>query len=390
MKLLIWLKSNFLGNVEATFYSENKELLAERNYGLIKKACVFSVFMCGFLFALTFLNGLIAELKNFYLFFTLFFVIETGIVFVYVKRHKEFSGLFFYIFAIAIFFLAADIGTFKSPDVFAVTFYVFLIIIPMLHVGRPIWAVMLSVGACAGFCLLTYVVKSSAPLIAANDILNAVCCCIVGIGLNVTILNLQLESLQSKVQLEHMSFIDELTSLPNRRSLNLYIESIFEDKKESKNEAINMVMMDIDDFKCFNDSWGHLEGDVCLRKIGALLYEIGEAHQLFVARFGGEEFVAINTTHDRNTLEKICEEIIRKVEALHIKSRANSSKNVTMSIGYSDLESSGAKNYIELIHCADAALYFSKVSGKNKATLYKSYMKNRQECDDFQNDGPGQ
>ncbi|MEG1730611.1 MAG: GGDEF domain-containing protein [Oscillospiraceae bacterium] len=326
--------------------------------------------MCCFLFALTYFNSLISDLSNFYLFYTLFFLIETFVVFFYVQKHKKLTDIFFYIFAIAILALAADVSTFRSQGVYAVTFYVFLIIIPMLHVGKPIYAIILSLCACLGFCLLTNYVKSATPQIAANDTLNAICCCIVGIGLDVTIINLQLENLQTKSHLEQLSAIDELTSLPNRRSLNLYIDEIFNNQCDN----INIAMMDIDNFKSYNDHFGHLQGDECLRQVGALLSAAAEKHKLFISRFGGEEFVAIDTNHSIAEFEALCDCLLKNVEGLNIAHKHSPFGKVTISIGYSNLHDTGAKNYMELLDFADDALYSSKTLGKNRSTRYEGIV----------------
>ncbi|MEF9921793.1 MAG: GGDEF domain-containing protein [Anaerovoracaceae bacterium] len=370
MKLIAMIKKQLFGDVDKDFYIENRDVLRDTNYQLLHKACIFSMAMCAFLFFLTFESEVISELGTFYLLFTLFFVVETLIVCTYVKKHKQFVSLFYYIFAIAILYLSADIGTLKSQNDFAVTFYVFLIIIPMLRVGKPIYSVILSVIACGCFCFLTITIKNQIPFLVANDVLNAVCCCIVGIGVSTTIINLQINNIRTKVTLETISAIDELTTLANRRSLNIFVDKLFCDGSDN----VSVIMADVDNFKGFNDVYGHLMGDQCLHTIGLALQEFGDKNSLFVARFGGEEFVAVSTIHQANELEAICEETLREIENLNIKNSASPLGKVTISIGYATQETTNAKTYMELIDHADDAMYRSKRDGKNRATRYDSEL----------------
>ncbi|MEG1528652.1 MAG: GGDEF domain-containing protein [Clostridia bacterium] len=369
MKLFTKFKDYLFGNVDSKFYIENKNLLEETNYSLLKKACIFSTGMCAFLFLLTFFNALISNLKLFYLFYALFFLVETLLVLFVVNKHKKLTKLFFYIYAIAILYLAADIGTIKSPDVYAVTFYVFLIIIPMLHICKPIYAIALSASSCAFFCILTSIVKQPYPLIYSNDILNAVCCCIVGIGLDVTIINLQLTSLQNKVQLEKLSLIDELTGLSNRRHYNTFVNDVFSQKPDN----VSIIMLDIDSFKSYNDVYGHLNGDNCLQKIGKVLREIATECSFFVSRIGGEEFVAVCVNFDNENVVKICDLIMEKVDKLNVSHKSSSFGKVTVSIGYANSKGL-AMSRGELATCADKALYFSKSRGKNCISSYEDTL----------------
>ena len=227
MKAIELLKGALFGRMGPHFFKENEAELQNTNYGLLRTACLFSSGMCLFLFCLTLMNPLIGELSRFYFFYTLFFAALTAFVLTLVNRRRKLVALFFYIFASAIFILVIDVGTRRTPALPAVTFYVFLLIIPILFVTKPINAVYLSLAACAVFCTVTALVKGADAYLVQTDILNAVCCCIVGLGFDITIVNLHLENIQGKAYFKRQSTIDELTGLPNRRSFDTYIETLY-------------------------------------------------------------------------------------------------------------------------------------------------------------------
>jgi diguanylate cyclase (GGDEF)-like protein len=158
--------------------------------------------------------------------------------------------------------------------------------------------------------------------------------------------------------------IDALTGIPNRRT---FIEKILEEFKRSKrkNEPLSVLFCDIDDFKKYNDTYGHAAGDDCLNRIAQIIKTSLERPGDFCARYGGEEFVVIlPDTHSAGALS-IAERILQNARNLQIRHRhSSSSPFVTLSIGAATLDSLCPSD-AELIKQADAALYEAKRTGKN-------------------------
>lgn len=125
-------------------------------------------------------------------------------------------------------------------------------------------------------------------------------------------------------------------------------------------------MMDIDDFKIYNDLYGHLKGDEVLAKIGQVLQSVSEKYGVFIARYGGEEFVAIITYMNLNNIDKISLAIENGIRALQIpfESKQREQKIVTISIGvaYAGYEETA----MDILNKADNALYKAKNAGKNR------------------------
>lgn len=174
----------------------------------------------------------------------------------------------------------------------------------------------------------------------------------------------QLTQLSS--DLEQLSRSDQLTGLPNRRYFDEMLEMQWQ-KALREEEDVNLMFMDIDDFKAFNDHYGHQAGDDCLLQVAQALGGQVLRSSDFVARYGGEEFVALFHRTDLEGLEKIAQRLILSVDDLkipHAKSRCNGF--VTLSIGIARLRPGHDSCPETLIKQADEALYQAKEQGRHR------------------------
>ena len=175
--------------------------------------------------------------------------------------------------------------------------------------------------------------------------------------------------------------INELQTLVNEDGLTgVYNHRYFYDKlrekmhiSEVENEKLSLIFMDIDYFKHYNDLYGHQKGDEALKKIGKLLKSIARENDL-VARYGGEEFAIIlpNTSEEEAT--KIAERIRNKVEKTYFEGQENQpNANFTVSVGIAVFPDK-AKSELDLVKCADDALYRAKFFHKNRVETYVSVL----------------
>ena len=134
------------------------------------------------------------------------------------------------------------------------------------------------------------------------------------------------------------------------------------------------MMIDVDHFKLFNDNYGHLEGDECLRTIGETLAAAASHKADFAARYGGEEFVLLlPDTHLAAALD-IAEQLRAAVAALSIEHDFAPFGHVTISIGVASLTPTGAQGRQALIEAADAGLYAAKRNGRNQVWAERQEM----------------
>lgn len=171
-----------------------------------------------------------------------------------------------------------------------------------------------------------------------------------------------------EVKAEEINY-DALTGIYNRRYFNEKFEHTIKTLSRSSG-ILSLMMIDIDFFKKYNDTYGHSEGDNCLIKIAAALSENMAREGDFVARYGGEEFVIVlpNTGESgaRFLADKLLESI-RKLDILHENSDA--ANFVTISIGVTTGRVEYTQKAVDYVNAADKALYTSKQSGRNQYTF---------------------
>jgi diguanylate cyclase (GGDEF)-like protein len=125
-----------------------------------------------------------------------------------------------------------------------------------------------------------------------------------------------------------------------------------------------LIMIDIDDFKKFNDRHGHLAGDACLRQVADIISQTVTRAGDFVARYGGEEFAVLLSNTKEDGAFFLADKIRQNIAAAFIKTPA-SPGSITASFGVAALVSSQKISPADLISAADRALYQAKASGKN-------------------------
>ncbi|MDI7741925.1 GGDEF domain-containing protein [Lysinibacillus fusiformis] len=174
-------------------------------------------------------------------------------------------------------------------------------------------------------------------------------------------------------QLQQEANLDPLTNLYNRRAYNNYIIEL-QKRLIKSTHTISVIMVDVDCFKLYNDTYGHSKGDNVLRTIGSLLHDVSVEYSCFAARFGGEEFVLIVSNEPEDVVQKICYQIQQSVYELHIQHESSTIDTVvTVSIGACTKLIEDINEINECISEADAALYFVKQNGRNSFE-YKNKM----------------
>lgn len=167
-------------------------------------------------------------------------------------------------------------------------------------------------------------------------------------------------------QLEALSNQDGLTGIANRRKLDEYLKHEY-DLAARNNFALSLLILDIDCFKSYNDTYGHPAGDDCLKKVARTLSDSLHRSSDFVARYGGEEFMAILSNVSHEAACEIAERIRINVERLAIPHEASPvSATVTISLGVCTLIDCTSTSLDDFISQADEALYRAKENGRNR------------------------
>ena len=177
-------------------------------------------------------------------------------------------------------------------------------------------------------------------------------------------------------KLAQISMIDGLTSIENRRAFDIAYNRAWK-LCQRERMPLALIMIDIDHFKIFNDTYGHLSGDQALIRIAEIIKSIVNRPGDLTARYGGEEFVVMlmNTTAEGAAV--VAEKARRKIEELEIKNKEIKTL-ITASLGVASVVPDNKMEPEELIVAADRALYKAKEEGRNKVMIWK----HQQECEE--------
>jgi GGDEF domain-containing protein len=193
----------------------------------------------------------------------------------------------------------------------------------------------------------------------------------------------------SNLQLRELAQIDALTGLANRRTFNTRLTTEWQSAVKLR-QPIAILMIDVDHFKLFNDRYGHVQGDNCLRKVGGILLghsrknsnsaqairtdlppsfeRIGGRRRKpdFAARYGGEEFAILLQGADTEAALRVGERLRKAVEDMLMAHAGAPWGFVSISIGAASVIPASHRTPQELTECADAALYEAKKQGRNR------------------------
>lgn len=181
----------------------------------------------------------------------------------------------------------------------------------------------------------------------------------------------QIQNLVQQLEIEkntaHLNSItDSLTGLSNRRYFDEALRTEFHKLKQSE-ATLSLIMLDVDYFKKFNDSYGHLAGDDCLSKIGITLKSIVEGTPYTAARYGGEEFIVILPETETKEAQALAQIIRKSVEMLSIPhSESQISEYVTVSLGVTTVYPTELASMEQVVALADKAMYCAKECGRNR------------------------
>ncbi len=179
------------------------------------------------------------------------------------------------------------------------------------------------------------------------------------------------KSEQLNRKLRDISYMDGLTGVANRLKFEDYLKKEWERAKRTK-RPISLLMIDIDFFKDYNDLFGHLKGDSCLRRIAQTLNRHTRSDMDLVARYGGEEFAVVLPETELPQAKNVADRIGEDILALNIPHPASRvSDRVTVSIGVASLIPKENLQKEVLISLADKALYTAKKAGRNRVEVYR-------------------
>ena len=180
----------------------------------------------------------------------------------------------------------------------------------------------------------------------------------------------QIQIMNQIETIKQLSTIDPLTRISNRRSFDFRICLEF-DRARREKSPLSLIILDIDNFKKYNDTYGHLQGDAVLQAVAKIMEQSLRRSLDFVARWGGEEFAAILPDTDSKGAVLVAENVRTSIEKAAIPCHKGKETKVTVSIGVHTCIPTQSCKSKELFNGADKALYKAKKTGRNRVRVYK-------------------
>ena len=222
-----------------------------------------------------------------------------------------------------------------------------------------------------------YVVTGIARKEALSNLRPAVISSIIGTSIGILLLlavgillDRQLTRvLRKEIQLQSEAEMDGLTQIANRRTFDRHLAAIFHEAP-SHPRSLSLLLIDVDHFKRYNDTYGHLGGDECLQKVAQALKSVKKRPNDLIARYGGEEFAILLPDCDQPSAQTIAEEAVLLIRKLSIAHASSLTRDiVTISVGLSTTVIPSETTPEELIKRADEALYRAKETGRDRVSV---------------------
>lgn len=176
----------------------------------------------------------------------------------------------------------------------------------------------------------------------------------------------QQQLMLANLKLERITRIDGLTGLSNRRHFNEYLSDEWK-RLNRRQEPISVLMIDVDYFKRFNDTYGHLAGDDVLVRVAEAIKRSCARSTDFTARFGGEEFVVVLSGTPQGDAEHVAQRLCEEVVGMVIPHAGSVTAHVvTISVGVATVVPQEDVTAAQLVEAADRALFRAKAAGRNQ------------------------
>lgn len=234
-------------------------------------------------------------------------------------------------------------------------------IMPLGFIDRPS---RMNMFAAFWFVLHTILAFYFKPQYALDDLINSLCFAILGCYIGNIMIWSRLEGYEAQRLLTIEKETDVLTGLYNRRKL---FETLAFLETPNAEKPTGIFMIDMDNFKTYNDNYGHTAGDEYLRTLGQAFASFSKNFNIQFYRYGGDKFVAIAYGYDEKELLSIAESLRIAVQRMD-----KAKYDATISIGVAHCGKGQVQNYEKIIARADKAVYAAKKTGRNQVSLVES------------------
>ena len=353
------IKSVIYWGVDEATYNKTKDLAKNENYSNFLLLCNVGGVVLSVLTVVSMINEYLEKYREVFGIFTVAFIMLAVVFRFYVKWHKKILMPMCYLASAILLAIAIVIGPVLDSETLSTTFFILLFIVALLIVDLPMRVAMLFVLAGAGFCVAVIINRD---VMMTHDLVNCAIFLPVSLIMETKVEKRKFEQFSLQRQIERERDTDGLTTMLTRDAGQRMIELLLKDGSVKK---ASLVMMDLDNFKDVNDTYGHPAGDTLLETVGDILEHSFRDTDVLV-RFGGDEFMLFLPDISEKEDVKVCMEKIRT----HLTAMtAIPGHEQTASFGVAFFPEHG-KTFEELFKQADKALYAAKWRGKDTSCIY--------------------
>jgi diguanylate cyclase (GGDEF)-like protein len=367
VKLIRYLFDKEKYEKQITDIANNRERIREQNYIIFKNSALLFFILMSLLVIFTFFFSDLQSGRTVYLVSAVSGLLLYLFAVLFLKKHTLSPLPFHYLlYTLSLWMACEDAIFLNNGEGSAVAFCGMILIFSILTIDYFYRINGYIIILTAAFMVCAYFFEPG--LYAVRDIANSFIFCILSLIIGSVSRQSKISDFENQRICRIERNIDTLTGIPNRRSL---FESLAVcEQPACPDPYTGAVMIDIDNFKTYNDTYGHQAGDKVLKQIGCFLRDYGVDFKFDVFRYGGEEFLVMTRELDSAMLDTLAENLVKTIRALKIPYKVSQPGIVTISAGYSFLHESKGMHYEMLIQQADTALYTAKKSGRNRADRY--------------------
>lgn len=342
-------------------FTEAKDEIAAKNVRALKHvSCMATILVVLFIVITPFLVPT-WEIKLQYILLppttAIFYII--GVIYGRKKKHSYLlSQILVVLLCLTVLGFVIAIDVFAYPDYTATYMPIVILVMPVLFV-IPFW-IMYPLITVTEIIYVIMILAFKDTNVQTSDIFTSVVALFFAYLVDGIIMQMNVENLFEKLRFKEMSSIDQLTGIYNKKSCERNIIN-FLDMREDE-EEFGILIVDLDNFKHINDSYGHQIGDRVLSGVGQILQNVFHADDI-VGRIGGDEFMVL--IRNRESIDNINDKYIQIKESIRTLLSEHGDEEVTVSIGAALLKEK-TYEFSEIYNKADNALYKAKGSGKNQ------------------------
>ena len=276
------------------------------------------------------------------------------------------------VFLIILMGFVIHISVFVFPSQPAVFFAPFYLISSIIFIIQPVRRNLLLTGFAVLFFILAGGHKT--PSAFTYDMFSGLTGWLFGVVVAHLNFGIYLREGEAKRRLRETGTTDTMMGIPNRRAFDEYLRKHLEGS-EKNGKYLAVILIDIDDFKQYNDTFGHVAGDEALAKIGRIVRWFAAANDIFIARYGGEEIAAVLIDDHAQDAFFYADELVKEVRRRRIPRPDRLKPYITISAGTAVAAPGEVQHAAKLVDQADQALYIAKEQGKDRAVEYQKELR---------------